>query len=257
MRKKIIIGNWKMNLSLAEAQDLAFKLKSFLTPAKKVDVAICPPFAYLLAISNVLKGSNIQIGAQNMFYKDEGAYTGEISGGMLKDINISLVIIGHSERRIYFHETDEEVNLKIKTALKFHLTPVLCIGEDLKIREKGQAPQYVKNQLIAAIKDLSEAEIEKLIIAYEPIWAIGTGKICSGNDANEITKMIRKTTNEKIRILYGGSIKSDNFSEHISFEDIDGGLVGGASLKFDEFSKIIDLANNVHVQNQNQHPRIS
>lgn len=253
MRKKIIIGNWKMNLNLADAQDLVFKLKNEFKGKDSVDIAICPPYIYLLTLFNILKGSNIQVGAQNMFYKDEGAYTGEISPKMLSDLQIKMVIIGHSERRQFFHETDSEVNLKIKSALKAGFTPVFCVGEDLETREKGQANNWVKKQVLAGVKDLTQNDIEKLIIAYEPIWAIGTGKICSGEDANKVIKMIRESIkevssasiSEKVRILYGGSIKSDNFSEHIGFQDIDGGLVGGASLKFDEFAKIINLAASV------------
>lgn len=260
MRKKIIIANWKMNLTLSEAQDLVCKLKNNLKTLNKVDVAICPPSIYLLPVSNILKDQNstILLGAQNMFYKEEGAYTGEISPKMLRDTHIDMVIIGHSERRQYFHETNEDVNLKIKSALKSGLIPVFCVGEDLNTREKGQAEEWVKKQVVLGLKDLNETDIEKIIIAYEPIWAIGTGKICSGEDANKIIKTIRNTVKEKsssntadkVRILYGGSIKSNNFEEHIKYEDIDGGLVGGASLTFDEFSKVIALASNVHAQPQ-------
>ena len=247
-----------MNLSLNDAQDLVIKLKNYLSSRNSVDVAICPPCVYLLTLNSLLKDSDIQVGAQNMFYKEEGAYTGEVSPKMLKDIKINLVIIGHSERRQYFHESDYEVNLKIKAALKHNLTPIFCVGEDIDTREKGQAEEWVRKQISAGIKDLQKTDIEKLVIAYEPIWAIGTGKICTGEDANKIIKMIRNVIkeknseliSEKIRILYGGSIKSDNFGEHIKYPGIDGGLVGGSSLKIDEFTKIIDLANNVHEQNQ-------
>jgi len=261
MRKKIIIGNWKMNLTLAEGQDLVFKLKGFATEKINVDIAVCPSFVYLSNLCPVLKGSKIKIGAQNMYFKEDGAFTGEISPKMLKDLNIDMVIIGHSERRQFFNETDENVNLKIKSALKAGLIPIFCVGEDLKVREEGKAENFVKNQILAGIKDLGESELEKLVIAYEPIWAIGTGKICSGEDANKIIAMIRRLikenssekTSDKVRILYGGSIKSSNFNEHIKFADIDGGLVGGASLTFDEFSKIISLANSVHELHQS-HP---
>ena len=254
MRKKIIIGNWKMNLNLTDSQDLVFKLKNHVFVNNQVEIAVCPPHAYLLTVSNILKDTNIHVGAQNMFYKEDGAYTGEVSPKMLRDLHIDMVIIGHSERRQYFHETDEDVNLKIKSALKFALIPIFCVGEDLSTREKGQAEEWVNKQILNGIKDLTQNDIEKLIIAYEPIWAIGTGKICSGEDANKISKMIRNTIcekstkeiSEKVRILYGGSVKSNNFSEHINYKNIDGGLVGGASLSFDEFIKIIDLANNAH-----------
>ena len=193
MRKKFIIGNWKMNLTLGEAQDLVFKLKNFMKGKNSTDVAVCPPYTYLLTLSNILKDSNILIGAQNMFHKEEGAFTGEISPVMLKDLNVIMVILGHSERRQIFHETDQDVNLKIKCALKFGFMPVFCVGEDFNTREKGKAEDWVKNQILEGIKDLKAEEIEKLIIAYEPIWAIGTGKICSGEDANKIIKMIRET----------------------------------------------------------------
>ncbi len=251
-----------MNLDLADAQDLTFKLKTSIKAKRPTEIAICPPSVYLLTISNILKDTPyIKVGAQNMFYKEEGAYTGEISPIMLKDLHVEMVIIGHSERRQYFNESDKDINLKIKAALKFGFTPIFCVGEDLIIREKGEAEIRVKHQVLEGLKDLSSVEIEKLIIAYEPIWAIGTGKICSGEDANKIIKMIRSTVkekstaqiSEKVRILYGGSVKSDNFKEHIKYPDIDGGLVGGASLNFEEFIKLIDLANNVHEQTQSHH----
>ena len=252
MRKKIIVGNWKMNMSLDTAQDLVFKIKSFLTDNIKTEVGVCPPSLYLQAISTLTKGSKVLLGAQNMYFEEEGAFTGELSPKMLKDFPIDMVIIGHSERRQIFNETDEDVNKKVKAALKHGLTPVLCCGETLETREKGKAEEWVKNQIVKALEELSNTDIEKLIVAYEPIWAIGTGKICSGEDANKIIKSIRNVLKEKstenisqkVRILYGGSIKSSNFSEHINYEDIDGGLVGGSSLKADEFNKLIELANN-------------
>lgn len=239
-----------MNLTLADSQDLTFKLKSEILNKKNVDVVVCPPFVYLSSVASILKNTPIKIGAQNVFFKDGGAFTGEVSGKMLKDLNIDMVIIGHSERRQFFKESNEDISLKLKAALKYNLIPILCVGEDLAVREKGEAEIWVKNQLLSAINGLSLSEIENLIFAYEPIWAIGTGKICSGNDANKIIQMIRNTVKEKssdvisqkVRILYGGSIKSSNFNEHIQYEDIDGGLVGGGSLSFEEFIKIIDLA---------------
>lgn len=256
MRKKIIVANWKMNLSFKDAEDLVSQLKTQISKVPNVDVAVCPSFVYLPQIINILKGSQIQVGAQNMYFKDEGAYTGEIAPGMLKDIGIRMVIIGHSERRQIFKETDEEINLKVKAALKFGFIPILCIGEDLETREKGEAEKWVNKQFLAATRDLTSVDLEKLIIAYEPIWAIGTGKICSGEDAVKINKSLRKTItekfslalSEKIRMLYGGSIKSSNFSEHIKHNDINGGLVGGASLKADEFLKIIELASMAPVK---------
>src|SRR3990167_4234318 len=262
MRKKIIIANWKMNLKLSEIIDFSNKLSTKLSN-KEVDVVICPPFPYLGTLSQALKSTRISIGAQNMFYKEEGAYTGEVSPKMLLDFLVRYVILGHSERRQVFKETNEDVNLKIKLALKFNLIPVLCVGENLETREKGGQEDYVRNQLLNSTKDLGQNDLEKLIIAYEPIWAIGTGRICSGEDANKIIKMIRKTIKlksndsiaQKVRILYGGSIKASNFQEHIKYPDIDGGLVGGTRLIFEEFSKVIDLASasNVHALHQS-HP---
>ena len=253
MRKKILIANWKMNSNLADSQDFGFKLKNYSKEISSVDIVVCPPDVYLLTLVNIFKESNVLVGIQNMYHKEEGAFTGEISPKMVKDINAQIVILGHSERRQYFKETDSEINLKLKAALKHNLIPVFCVGEDLETREKGKAPEWVKKQILEGLKDINSSDAEKIIIAYEPIWAIGTGKICSGEDANKIIKMIRGTIKEKysekvsdkVRILYGGSIKSDNFSEHIKYDDIDGGLVGGASLKYDEFIKIINLAANI------------
>lgn len=252
MRKKIVIGNWKMNLSLDSSQDLVFKIKSFLNDKTNADVAVCPPSIYLQAISTLIKGTKISLGAQNIHCKDEGAFTGEVSPKMLKDFETSMVIIGHSERREIFKETDELVNEKIKSALSHRLTPVFCVGENLETREQGKAEEWVKNQVINGLKGFSPEEIGKLIVAYEPIWAIGTGKVCGSDDANKVIQTIRAVIKElsseevasKIRILYGGSIKSSNFEEIIKFEDIDGGLVGGASLKADEFNKLIEIASN-------------
>lgn len=256
MRKKFIIANWKMNLSLNEASDFALKLKSQAGKKNYIDIAICPPFLYITNLINIFEGSKIQLGAQNVFFKEKGAYTGEISPKMLKDLQVKFVIIGHSERRLHFHETDEAINQKIKSALNFEITPIFCVGENLNTRENRKAKEFVKKQVLEGIKDLTHDQIEKIIIAYEPIWAIGTGKICSGKDANEIIEMIRNTiketssssVSEKVRILYGGSIKSDNFSEHVKYPDIDGGLVGGASLSLDEFIKIINLAEKEKIE---------
>ena len=248
-----------MNLTLQDAENFTLKLKKeTIDKSNQTDIAICPPFVYLEALRRILKDSFIKVGAQNMFYEKDGAFTGEISPLMLRDIHVDMAIIGHSERRLHFNETDKSVNLKIKAAFNYNLIPVLCIGEDLKTRESNNAESWVKNQLNSAIIDLTEKQLQKLIVAYEPIWAIGTGKICNGPDADKIIKAIReeikqkssKETSEKTRILYGGSIKSANFKEHIQYPDIDGGLVGSSSLSYDEFYKIINLTNNVHEQLQ-------
>lgn len=249
MRKKIVIGNWKMNLNLNSAKELTSRIIE-LHKTNTVDVGICPPSIYIQAISSLTKGTKILFGAQNMFYENEGAFTGEISPQMLKDFPVDMILIGHSERREVFKETDEYVNKKIKAALSLDLLPVVCVGESLKIREEGKAEEWVKSQVIKALDGLENSQVEKLIVAYEPIWAIGTGKVCEAEDANKIISMIRETikakTNDsaskKVRILYGGSIKSSNFFDIVKYENIDGGLVGGASLKADEFLKIVEAA---------------
>lgn len=245
-----------MNLTLDSAKDLVSQLKSKVSGKHSVEVGVCPPFVYLPETIKMLKESNIYVGAQNMYHKEDGAFTGEISPPMLKDLEIQMVIIGHSERRQVFQETNEEINLKLKAALKHKLIPIMCVGETLITREKGEAEEFVKEQVLEGIKDLQSSEIENIIIAYEPIWAIGTGKICSGENAAKVIKSIRNTikarfnqeVSNKIRILYGGSIKPSNFEEHINFEDIDGGLVGGSSLKADEFLKIIELAEKAQMK---------
>lgn len=250
MRKKYLIGNWKMNLDKKLATDLTNKIKENNANNTNVDIALCPPSIYLSQIKDLTKGTNIKVGAQNFYCEDSGAFTGEISPLMLKDTNIDLVIIGHSERREIFGEPDALINKKVKSALKHNLTPIVCVGESLTTRENGKEIEWVKNQILKALEGLSKEEINKLIIAYEPIWAIGTGKVCNASDANTICTMIRETikslsTNEiseNVRILYGGSVKSDNFEEITNYPNIDGGLVGGASLKGDEFNFLIKIA---------------
>jgi triosephosphate isomerase len=247
MRKKIIAGNWKMNKTPSEAKALIEELK-ILVKDVNCDVVVCPTFVCLPAVAEAVKDSNILVGAQNMYYEENGAYTGEIAPNMLTEIGIKYVIIGHSERREYFGETDEMVNLKVKKALKHNLIPIVCVGETLKQREQGITENWIRMQIKLALNDLSKEHVKKIIIAYEPIWAIGTGKTATKEQANEVNMIIRKTitelfgieTGEKIRIQYGGSVKANNASELFTMPDIDGALVGGASLKADEFSKIIN-----------------
>lgn len=248
MRKKVIAGNWKMNM----LPDATIRFIDELTPLVKdtqSEVILCVPYTDLFYALLTAQNTNIKIGAQNMHWKESGAYTGEISAPMLKSIGVEYVIIGHSERRQYFNETDESVNKKIKTAFKYELNPIVCVGETLEERENGEAIKKVTDQVMLALDGLTEKQVENTIIAYEPIWAIGTGKTATSDDANEMAKAIRqKITNlygqntaERVIIQYGGSVKASNSKELFSTSDIDGALVGGASLKSDEFEKIVNF----------------
>ncbi|MEW6008933.1 MAG: triose-phosphate isomerase [Candidatus Omnitrophota bacterium] len=246
-RRPIIAGNWKMYKTNREAIELANGLRRALSDIEEVEVVLCPPFTALSDVAEVLLDSNIKLGAQNMHWDEEGAYTGEISAPMLKSLGAEFVILGHSERRQYFRETDETVNKKIKTALKFGLTPIVCIGETLDERERGETFSIVEKQFSGLLKDISASSLEKLVFAYEPVWAIGTGKTATSAQAEEVHAFLRKLLekwynkeiSQSIRILYGGSVKPDNSRELISQEDIDGALVGGASLNLKDFSEII------------------
>lgn len=246
MRKKVIAGNWKMNMLPNEA----IKFIEDLAPAVKDtenEVILCVPYTDLFYALLTAQGTNIKIGAQNMHFEENGAYTGEVSAKMLKSINVEYVIIGHSERRQYFNETDETVNKKIKAAFANELKPIVCVGETLEEREAQKTAQIITKQTELALEGLTNEQVENTIIAYEPIWAIGTGKTATSEDANNSVKEIRKKIEEiygqetasRVIIQYGGSVKSSNAKELFEMSDIDGGLVGGASLKADEFSKII------------------
>ena len=247
MRKKVIAGNWKMNM----LPDEAIKFIEELTPLVKDtenEVILCVPYTDLFYSLLTAQNTNIKIGAQNMHFEEKGAYTGEVSAKMLKSINVEYVIIGHSERRQYFGETDETVNKKLKAALNNDLKPIVCVGETLEQREANKAEEIITNQTKLALEGLTNEQVEKTIIAYEPIWAIGTGKTATKEDANEAIKAIRNKIKEiygqkvasSVIIQYGGSVKSSNAKELFEMSDIDGGLVGGASLKPDEFSKIVN-----------------
>lgn len=247
MRKKVIAGNWKMNKLPNEAIEFIEKLAPLVKETEN-EVILCVPYTDLFYALLTAQGTNIKIGAQNMHFEEKGAYTGEISGNMLKSIGVEYVIIGHSERRAYFAETDENVNKKIKTALKNGLKPIMCVGETLKQREDGDTNTVITTQTRLALDGLSLEEIEKVIVAYEPIWAIGTGKTATAEDANNAIKAIREEiarnygqeVASRVIILYGGSVKSSNSKELFTMSDIDGGLVGGASLETEEFSKIVN-----------------
>lgn len=247
MRKLIIAGNWKLNLDEQNAVELVTALRNELVDMTAVDIVVCPVFTALPVVHDVLLESNICLGAQNLYWEDAGAFTGEVSAPLLRDIGVRYVIIGHSERRQYFGETDETVNKKIKAALKHGLTPIVCVGEVLKDREGGRTFEVIEQQCRGGFAGLTAAEMEKIVIAYEPVWAIGTGKTATPDQAQEVHKFIRdllaklydQDVAQTIRIQYGGSVKPDNSAELMSQPDIDGALVGGASLKADSFSQII------------------
>lgn len=252
MRKKLIAGNWKMNKTPSEAKVLLSELIKGLPEdvLEKVDVVVCPPFTSLAYADELLKGKKIYFGAQNIHQKDEGAYTGEISALMIKNLNCEYVILGHSERRQYFGETNHLINAKIKNTLKNGLKPILCVGETLAEREMNQHKKIVDEQVTLCLKDLTKDDLKNVIIAYEPVWAIGTGKTATPEQANEMHLLIRealanifgKETAENMRILYGGSMNDKNAKELLAKPDIDGGLIGGASLKPDSFIQIINSA---------------
>ena len=245
MRRKVIAGNWKMNMLPNEAMTFIEQITPMVKNTQN-EVILCVPYTDLFYCLLGVQNTNIKIGAQNMHWEEKGAYTGEVSAQMLKSIGVEYVIIGHSERRQYFAETDETVNKKIKSALQHELKPIICVGESLEQREQGKQTEIITEQTKLALEGLDSNQVKKCMIAYEPIWAIGTGKTATSEDANEAIKSIRneirnlygdEVANEII-ILYGGSVKSENSKELFSTSDIDGGLVGGASLKPEEFAKI-------------------
>lgn len=248
MRKPIIAGNWKMNMTYTEAKTFLNELKD-LELNKDVEAVVCPPFTNLVLAREVLANTGIEVGAQNAHYKESGAFTGEISPVFLKDLNVKYVILGHSERREYFYESDELINTKIKSMLDHDLIPIVCVGETLEEREANKAFDKVKAQIEADFEGLNSTDFEKIVIAYEPIWAIGTGKTASADDAEEMCAFIRKLIKEQfgdeasnvVRIQYGGSVKPNNVKEIMSKENIDGALVGGASLEANSFSELVNF----------------
>ena len=247
MRRKVIAGNWKMNMLPNEAMAFIEGLAP-LVKNSEAEVVLCVPYTDLFYSLLTAQDTNIKIGAQNMHWEESGAYTGEVSGKMLKSIGVEYVIIGHSERRQYFNETDETVNKKIKSAFANELKPIVCVGETLEQREAGKAEEIITNQTKIALDGLTEEQVENTIIAYEPIWAIGTGKTATAEDANNSIKAIRneiaknygQNIADSVIIQYGGSVKASNAKELFSTSDIDGGLVGGASLKVEEFANIVN-----------------
>ncbi|MDR0485278.1 MAG: triose-phosphate isomerase [Elusimicrobiota bacterium] len=247
MRKPIMAGNWKMNKTISESLSFIESLKSSAAGISDIEILICPPFTSLFALREQMQGTQIALGAQNLFWEAKGAFTGEISPIMLKDSGCKYVLIGHSERRQYFGETDECVNKKTKAAFEAGLIPIVCVGETLKEREDNLTFKIIERQIRGGLSQLQPQYAKEIVIAYEPVWAIGTGKTASPKQAQEVHQFIRKTYEslyagcaEGIRLLYGGSVKPDNISELMRQQDIDGGLVGGASLEPDSFLKLIN-----------------
>jgi triosephosphate isomerase len=246
MRTPIVAGNWKMYKTVDQAVQLTKEILSSLNGIAGVEVAICPPFTALDAVARILKGTTIGLGAQNMHWEKEGAFTGEISAEMLLTIGCQYIILGHSERRTYFQETDEAVNRKIVTALKVGLTPIVCVGETIDERKAGTTERVIERQVTGAFRDIAEEDLRRVIIAYEPVWAIGTGLTATPEQAQEVHAFIRKLLGkqiaEEIRIQYGGSVKPENAGDLFGQLDIDGGLIGGASLKAENFRAIVESA---------------
>jgi triosephosphate isomerase len=247
MREKLIAANWKMNMALDDALSLASELVKRIGDVKDREIAVAPNFTVLHAVGEVLKGSNIILSAQNLFYEEKGAYTGETSAAMIKAVGAQMVIIGHSERRHVFGDTDEEINKRIRAAIDKVLVPIFCVVEKLPERKAGKANDMVREQVVAGLSGIKVEELKDLVIAYEPVWAIGTGETATPEQAREMHGFIRKLVADKIdknlannlKILYGGSVTPDNVRGLLSIPDIDGALVGGASLKADSFEKIV------------------
>ena len=248
-RRAVIAGNWKMNNDRVQTRELINELKPLVEGAD-CDVVICVPFTNLETALNETAGTNIKVGAQNCHFETSGAYTGEISAGMLKELGVEYVILGHSERRQYFAETNSTVNLRLKAALKENLNVIVCVGETLDERENGITSEIVSMQIKTALKDVSTEQMQNIIVAYEPVWAIGTGRTATADQAAEVCGTIRNVVSEifdvdvskKLTIQYGGSMNPKNCDELLSKEDVDGGLIGGASLKAKDFAAIVDSA---------------
>ena len=245
MRTPFIAGNWKMNTTVAQASTLVAEMRERLDQVEGVEKVLCPPFISLATIEELLRGTSIKLGAQNMYFEEKGAYTGEVSPLMLSQL-CEFVILGHSERRQYFAETDELINKKVRAALKIGLTPILCVGEKLEEKEAGETAEVVTRQVRGALEGIESPQ--GLVIAYEPIWAIGTGKAATPPESNDTTGLLRHTVAQLygeefaqgVRILYGGSVTASNIADFMEQPEIDGALVGGASLKAEEFSSIVE-----------------
>ena len=253
MRKKIIAGNWKMNKTVAESIELVEELQRLHADQTAVDVVVCPPYTSLKSVSDILSNTQIHVGSQNISAEDSGAYTGEISHEMLKELYVRYVIIGHSERREYFQESDDLINRKVLKALEKKLKPILCVGESLEQRESGITEKVVEKQIRLGLRDINPDMYSDVVIAYEPVWAIGTGKTATAQQAQDVHYFIRCLIKEMVgldasnvvRIQYGGSMKPSNAEELLSQADIDGGLIGGASLDAVSFGSLIDSASRI------------
>ena len=249
MRKPIIAGNWKMNKTAKEAKEFAEAVKTKIPSNDTVDSVIGSPALFLETLVNAAEGTELKIAAQNSYWENEGAFTGETSPAALADLGVDYVIIGHSERREYFHETDEDINKKAKAIFANGMLPIICCGETLETYEAGKAAEFVGGQVSAALAGLSEEQVSSLVIAYEPIWAIGTGKSASQDDAQKMCKVVRDTVAadfgqavaDKVRVQYGGSVKPNNVAEYMACPDVDGALVGGASLEAESFLALLDF----------------
>lgn len=248
MRKPIIAGNWKMNKTAAEAQAFVETVKNAIPSNEAVDSVIGSPTLYLEKMVSDREGTELKVAAQNCYFEDAGAFTGEVSPNALGDLGVDYVIIGHSERREYFHETDEDINKKAHAIFRNGMIPIVCCGETLEQREAGETAEWIKGQITNALKDLTEGQVSELVIAYEPIWAIGTGKSSSAEEADETCGVVRETVRElyngatadAVRIQYGGSVKPENIAEYMAKSNIDGALVGGASLEAESFLKLLE-----------------
>ena len=253
VRKPIIAGNWKLNKTLKESKALSKEILKKVQDVKNVDILVCPVFTSLSVVDQVIKGSVVKLGAQNCYWENSGAFTGEVSPQMIKELGCGYVIIGHSERRAMFSETNETVNKKIKAALTDNLIPILCVGETLSERESKETFEIVRNHVEGGLKGLDKQQVKNLIIAYEPVWAIGTGKVATPEQAEEVHKFIRelleklydKSISDAVRIQYGGSVKPDNAEELMKKPNIDGALIGGASLKADSFAEIVAITSKL------------
>lgn len=251
MRKPIIAGNWKMNKTVSEARDFAEAVKNKIPSNDVVDSVIGAPTLFLTDLVDIAKGTDLKIAAQNCYFEDNGAFTGETSPAALEDLGVDYVIIGHSERREYFHETDEDINKKAKAIIAHNMTPIICCGESLETYEAGKTAEWIKGQITAALEGLTADQVSNLVIAYEPIWAIGTGKSADATIADDICGVVRQTVAdlysndvaEKVRIQYGGSVKPENIAEYMAKENVDGALVGGASLQPDSFLALLEALN--------------
>ncbi|MFO7814475.1 MAG: triose-phosphate isomerase [Halanaerobiales bacterium] len=246
MRKPFIAGNWKMNKTISEAKELVSSLKLKVAGIDNVEIGVCPPDIDLPAVVDIAKDSNIKVGGQNMHWEESGAFTGDTSPLMLKELGVQYIIVGHSERREYYQETDQEVNKKVKAAFEHGLKPIICVGETLEERKAGNTREKVEQQVKTSLKGLNQRQVSQTVIAYEPIWAIGTGESANAKQANEVISYIRDVIENKyldaaedVRIQYGGSVKPHNIEEFMLQSDIDGALVGGASLEAKSFAQIV------------------